>query len=252
MSNVTSHTAPLSGLSANTLYNFRVKSKDAAGNQAVCSTAYAQAPHAAELNVVGDFTVEAWFKDEELGGYSHYPTSIVVKGDVASDRDIPFGIGIASNSLFVVEKGNNKFAYMYYDLARNRVSANSWHHVAATVKGSTKQVTLYLDGVQVQQGTFSVITSVGNNQPVSIGRNGGPSGSGNWKGKVDDVRIWNRVRTAQEIAANYRTQFTSAQSGLVANWRADEGAGTTAVDFGGTAQNASLQSGATWSSDVHP
>ena len=178
--------------------------------------------------------------------------SIVIKGDLARDREVPVGIGIAANALFIVEKANDNVAYTYYDLNRHRVSANAWHLVAATVKSWTRRVTVYVDGVQVLQSTLSRSTSIGNADPVSIGRNGGPTGHAHFTGKIDDVRIWNKVRTPEEIAANYRNQFTSAQPGLVANWKADEGAGSVATDSAGTAQNAVLKGGATWSSDVHP
>jgi len=267
---VLEHSVTLTGLAPNTTYHVRVKSRDAVGNlatqegftfktvQALRSlqfngtTAYAEAPNASELNVTGDWTAEAWFKDESPYGYFHLPSTILIKGDVARDTEIPFGLGIAAGALFVVEKANNQVAYTYYDLRRHGVSANAWHHVAATVKASTRRVTVYLDGVKVLEATLSRGTSVGNTDPVTIGRNGGPTGHAFWRGKIDDVRIWNRVRAPEEIAANYRSQFTTPQTGLVANWKADDGTGTTAVDSAGAAQNAVLKGSAAWSTDVHP
>ncbi len=267
---VTSHTVTISSLTPNKLYHFQVKSRDANKNLASSTdqtfstlplprslelngtTAYAQAPNAAELNVVGDWTVETWFKDENPKGYYHGPVGIIVKGDVVTDREIPFAIGIAYNQLFLAEKANNQFSYMYYDLVANHVSANSWHHLAVTIKVSTRQATLFLDGVQVLQGTLTSVTTVGNSKPVTIGRNGASTGYGNFLGNLDDVRIWNVVRTASQIGASYRTELTTAQSGLVANWRFNEGTGTTAADTGSSPQTATLYGGAGWSSDVHP
>jgi hypothetical protein len=141
---------------------------------------------------------------------------------------------------------------VYYDLTRHHVTANSWHHLAISVKGSTRQATVYLDGVQVLQGTLASVTGVGNSKPISIGRNGGPTGYANFQGRLDDVRIWNTVRTPAQISANYHAELSGAQAGLVANWKFNEGSGTSAADTGGTAQNATLSGGATWSSDVHP
>ncbi|MGH2491036.1 MAG: DUF1735 and LamG domain-containing protein, partial [Candidatus Limnocylindria bacterium] len=71
-------------------------------------------------------------------------------------------------------------------------------------------------------------------------------------GKLDDIRIWNVTRTAAQIAASYQTELSSAPAGLVANWKFDEGAGTTAADSAGASQNATLFGGAAWSSDIHP
>jgi hypothetical protein len=233
-------------------------------------SAYAEAPNSAELAVVGNWTVEAWFKDEttgsngnfggnwsgtqQQGSYNHAPTTILSKGDLATDKEVPLAIGITANSLYIAQKSNGAIAYMYYDLAAHRVSANSWHHVAVTMKASTRQATVYLDGVQVMQGSLTAVTTVGNSKPVSIGRNGGPSGAAYWRGKLDDVRVWSSTRTAAQISANFRTQLADGQQpGLIANWRFDEGSGTTAADMAGaSAQNATLSGGATWSTDVHP
>jgi hypothetical protein len=119
------------------------------------------------------------------------------------------------------------------------------------MKGATRQATIYLDGIQVMQGTLSRVTSVGNSRPVSIGRNGAPSGQGLWRGKLDDVRIWNVVRTGAQISANYSAELNGAQAGLVANWKFNEGTGTAAADSTTPAENATLNSGASFSTDVH-
>ncbi|HEY3062619.1 MAG TPA: DUF4082 domain-containing protein, partial [Chloroflexota bacterium] len=268
---VTAHVLALTGLSGGTTYHYRVKSRDATGNLATSgdfsfttltvnrslvlngTSAYAEAPNAAEVNVTNDWTIETWFKDESPNGYYHYPQTIIAKGDTAQNTEVPFNIGITFNALYLAEKSGNQLAYMYYDLAAHRVSANSWHHVAVTMKGSTRQATIYLDSILVMQGTLSRVSTVGNSAPVSIGRNGAPTSQAFWRGKLDDVRIWNTVRTGAQISANYRSQLNGAQTGLVANWKFDEGSGTFAIDSTTTPQNAVMNGGATWSStDIHP
>src|SRR5207248_8774223 len=47
------------------------------------TTTYAEAPHAAELSGVGDWTIEAWFKDENPT-YNHPRARILTKGDISS------------------------------------------------------------------------------------------------------------------------------------------------------------------------
>src|SRR5205823_1154465 len=44
-------------------------------------TAFAEAAGAPGLNLTGDWTVEAWFKDTDRDGYAHDYRSIVYKGD---------------------------------------------------------------------------------------------------------------------------------------------------------------------------
>jgi hypothetical protein len=63
---------------------------------------------------------------------------------------------------------------------------------------------------------------------VSIGS--GQITDDGFTGKMDEVRIWNVARTAQEIADNYRMILHGDERGLVAYYHFDEGAGTTAAD----------------------
>ncbi|MDX1389899.1 MAG: hypothetical protein R3344_11955, partial [Acidobacteriota bacterium] len=53
-------------------------------------------------------------------------------------------------------------------------------------------------------------------------------------GVIDEVRVWNRARTAAEIAMDYDTVIAdpAAAVGLVGYWRFDEGAGRIATDLG--------------------
>lgn len=265
----TTHTVVLAGLRPNTLYHFRVKTGNPSGTVAVStdytfttlsvpysidfggSSGYAEAPNASQYSGIGNWTVEAWFKDESPFGYNHLPTFIISKGDLVEDRELPFAVGITFNALFVVEKTHGVPYYVYYDLEKHNVSPKSWHYVAVTLTSATQQVTVYLDGVKVVQGTFRDTTDVGNSKPVDIGRNGEPVGYAYWNGKIDDVRIWNVTRTASEIASS-RRQLTGSQAGLVANWILDDGSGSTVADSASPAHAASLHGGYAWSTDVHP
>ena len=49
-------------------------------------------------------------------------------------------------------------------------------------------------------------------------------------GRIDEVRIWNYPRTADEIRAPWNRSLTGSEAGLVAYWRVDEGAGQVAHD----------------------
>src|SRR4030095_14167512 len=131
------------------------------------------------------------------------------------------------------------------------LSTNTWHHVAATLVASTRALTIYIDGVQVATSTVDAFSSAGNTGVIDIGHN--PTDGNFWRGKIDDVRIWNVARTGAQISANFRTELTGNPSGLVGYWRFNEGSGSTAADTGGaSAQDATLFSGASWSTTDVP
>jgi hypothetical protein len=210
--------------------------------------AYAEAPNAAELNPQGDWTIEAWFKDQNSAGYNHDRARILTKGDPYVEANVPYALSIASNELGVILRTNGQYVVLTYDLAANGVSANAWHHTAATFQAASRALTLYIDGRLAVQG-ISPVGPQGNGDSVTIGGDGAGNGI-NWTGELDDVRLWNVARTATQIQSSYRNELAGAQSGLVGNWKFDEGTGQTAADSGGTPQNATLHS-VTWSADTH-
>src|SRR3954451_12123927 len=62
------------------------------------TTAYAEAPHAAELSAP-NWTFELWLKDDNAT-YSHPRTRILTKGDIAAN-EVPYFASVTSNVLTV-------------------------------------------------------------------------------------------------------------------------------------------------------
>ncbi len=76
-----------------------------------------------------------------------------------------------------------------------------WYHVAVTNVGSS--TTLYLDGIAVANGTFTINTSA--NTSFYMGRIPGTLGdTRRLDGQVDEVSVYNHALTADEIRAIYR------------------------------------------------
>jgi glucose/arabinose dehydrogenase/PKD repeat protein/endonuclease YncB( thermonuclease family) len=198
------------------------------------------------LNVVGDWTLEAWFKDENSAGYNHDFAYIAMKGDSNQSGEAPYLMGVGWNNLFAGERAGFQTSMIAYDVSG--LSRNTWHHAAAVYTAGSNTLTLYVDGNQVAQGQLTNRTTVGNGLALQIGRNGT---TGNyWTGKLDDVRVWNVARSGQQIHDNFAQQYIGAPTGLLGNWRFDEGSGTTANDMAGIATG-TLMGGATWSTDTH-
>lgn len=74
-----------------------------------------------------------------------------------------------------------------------------------------------------------------------------------WRGKLDDVRVWNIARVGADISSTFRNELTGTAPGLVGNWRFNEGSGATAADSSvPPSADATLSGGASFSTDVHP
>jgi hypothetical protein len=100
-------------------------------------------------------------------------------------------------------------------------AVGSWHHYAATYDGSTAR--LYEDGQQVASGAYTDPVAE-NATPLYIGRYNG--GGYTLNGAADDVRLYNRALSADEVTALYsRSQaslnLAQGKSGLVGQWPLD-------------------------------
>ncbi|MFA5772563.1 MAG: PKD domain-containing protein [Thermoplasmata archaeon] len=117
------------------------------------------------------------------------------------------------------------------------IPSNTWLHVVAIVRGPI-DMSLYINGEDVggnYSGSGGDITHA--TSPARIGKHG----SGYFKGKIDEVRIYNCALSASEISAKY-----ARYSGLVAYWSFDEGTGTAASDSSGNGNTGMVYGGAAW------
>ncbi|WP_421753260.1 LamG-like jellyroll fold domain-containing protein [Croceimicrobium sp.] len=103
--------------------------------------------------------------------------------------------------------------------AANTLSLNTWQHVAGTYDGS--MIRLYVNGIQVDSASMSMSFSSGL-QNLTVG-NWSNTPDRAFMGSIDEVRVWNIVRTKGEIAANMNAEFCTAPAGLVAYYQLNEG-----------------------------
>jgi hypothetical protein len=109
------------------------------------------------------------------------------------------------------------------------LSNDLWQHVAATFDHGT--VKLYLNGV-LDRTVTGVLTPYVGTQAIAFGREGAYPG-GTISADLDEIRIWNVVRSAANIADHDTARLRGNEHGLVGYWRFDEGAGQVARDATG-------------------
>jgi len=215
------------------------------------TTSYAEVQSAPDLNITSDWTVEAWFKDEDPNGFNHDYRQILMKGDRAASAEVPYYVLVGENHLIAGVRTGGQDYPISWDLVYQGLDPNAWHHVAITFTASLDVINLWLDGNHIAYLIVPAHTTSGNALPLDIGRNGPTTGK-YWLGKIDDVRIWNIARAGADITRDFRTQLSGPRPNLVANWHFDESGGATAGDSSGNHHNATLNGGAGFSPDVHP
>ncbi|MES2774427.1 MAG: LamG-like jellyroll fold domain-containing protein [Bacteroidota bacterium] len=191
------------------------------------SLQYITVPHSSSINLGASFTMEAMVM------YAGASVTIVDKGDY----DFLWSLNANDNGS---KMGffNPSTGWVY---STGTVRQGVTTHVA--VVGSGGSVTFYIDGVASGGG---VAASRQDNQPMNIGRQQPTACQCNhFNGNMDELRIWNVVRTPAQIQAGMYTTVPSNSAGLVAYYKFDEASGNTAVDATANANNGTLVNGPT-------
>ncbi|MBK7966137.1 MAG: T9SS type A sorting domain-containing protein [Bacteroidetes bacterium] len=154
-----------------------------------------------------DFTIEAWIK----------PNGNAFSRVVYAQQN---STNFASISLNI-----SNFVYFYVSNVVGVVSASSlpfgvWSHVACTWDASSSSVEIYINGV-LQSSSAGGSSSTGNDNVMTIGSR--TNGAQYFMGELDELRIWDRIRTSCEISAAMNSEFTVSQANLVAYYNFNQG-----------------------------
>lgn len=120
-----------------------------------------------------------------------------------------------------------------FDSTEHRLSV-SWENGSGGVK-------VYIDGIEEFSATgLASGNQIDPNGTLAFGQEqdsmgGGFNSNQIFSGAIDDIRIFNDVRTASEIAANHDSQIAdpTSEAGLVSNWQFDGESGSTITDLAG-------------------
>lgn len=115
---------------------------------------------------------------------------------------------------------------------------SQWVHVGVMYDGQT--VNLYANGQWVASSTKQAETCMGE---MLIGAPKSPQNPLNfWNGLIDDVRIYDRVISVEEVQVLMHTRPTMDDPALVGYWSFDEGQGQTAADWSAYSNHGTLGS----------
>ncbi|MDB6026395.1 MAG: regulatory domain of in-like proprotein convertase [Verrucomicrobiales bacterium] len=203
---------------------------------------------------VNSFTMEVWVKPakgrtntaESNSGFSGTANqSYAIFPELGSDSygasHSAAGISVGTNGVSVVE---HSAGYMPTLLVYN-IPITNWTHIAVVY--SNRQPSLYINGAFIKTGLMSGLTVV----HPSAWLCDSIFGYGPFQGQIDELRIWNTVRTPSQIATNRNSPLMGTEANLIAYFKLNEGIGTITFNSSGNTA-ASLTSGVAWVSSTAP
>ena len=159
--------------------------------------ALAQYGKVASMNLSGDATLAVWVKTDSA---VEPRTNRLIFGDT--------GLGIERN----LNLRMDGYGYLRFEWADGKANASllapagllngSWKHVVVVANSRARQASLYVDGVSVAEMTMPLPISVAPTKE----RLTGWFYNGYFQGDLDDVRLYSRALSAQEVRQLYRSQ----------------------------------------------
>ncbi|MEK7680155.1 MAG: LamG-like jellyroll fold domain-containing protein, partial [Deltaproteobacteria bacterium] len=201
---------------------------------------FIEVPHTDDLHLSKSptgGTISAWYKEE---GSSDTFSAIVAKGSDGADRPKnEYYLGVfdstlteQSNPLEWNRTGNswnNILSQVYTEgigvinLAQARkdtlnIPKQQWHHAVMT--WNYQQLSVYIDGKKLQTTTLNEPLHIPDNTPLTIGAfltptsRLGLSTTRRFNGSIDEVRLYNRTVSPQEVSLLYQ-QYSGNAKGIV-------------------------------------
>ena len=165
------------------------------------STSYLNCGNDPSLNITDAITIEAWVKANSFNIWN----LIVQRGGLTTDKGYYLSIN-NGNLKAVVNDGTNKIYTNSVSL-----SLDTWYHIAFVADlVDTDEELLYVNGIGNTPVNISAVGDIGNSLNTYISS----AISGNFfNGTIDEVRIYNRALSAEEINQSY--QLSTNQSTYV-------------------------------------
>lgn len=189
-----------------------------------------------------NLTLEAMVKmSATQGNYS----GIITKATTSTFEGIQF---VVVNNKIALEFGNGTMLGVGNGLiGTTTLNDNNWHHVACVVDRANSNIKLYVDGVVEVNVTNAFIgtANITTTTPLFIGKE--RNSIDYLESSIDEVRIWNITRSADDISRSKNCELQGSETGLIAYYKFNQGFAsvdnatvTTLTDATSNANNGTL------------
>ena len=189
-------------------------------------------PHQSQLNLLGDFSASIWYNINSIPTTNNGHTFLTKRDDngICCSPNVPYGLAITyqvsqaplnyKNPICAFANNGN----FNFSTSSTTITSNIWQHIVYTYSNNILKI--YLNNEIIHSQAFSNSLRAGNSADLLIGSVNREIGAEWMNGKLDDIGIWNRALTQQEITNLYNASLPQTAclpanvptSGLVGYW----------------------------------
>ncbi len=194
------------------------------------------------LNQRSEWTLSLWFTAEDLSG-----TTLYSEGDPTTSA---FNLSLTADGQLQVESRNSlgNDPWTRFTTTNAPVQTNRWHQLILTYEGGNDEggtLHVTLGGHTEKTDGFPRVNFDGIGQAV-MGAECGAVPAAFFRGKLDEVRLWDRALSADQVSHDLGEPPPAIADGLLARYDFDEGQGTILHSLAGD-NNGTLFGDIRWS-----
>ncbi len=149
-------------------------------------------------------TIEFWIRPEDLS-----VSDMRIMGNLTGTSSPAFGLGFSNGKIKV-------WGQQWWEITSSALPKDQWTHIAIAYDGN--KITGYFNGEpQLTRSTSTNFTQIG------LGGKFLNQWGKNFKGKIDEFRIWKRTLSEDEIKHYRDCALTGKEAGLAAYWNFNQG-----------------------------
>ena len=193
-------------------------------------------PATASLNASSGLTLEAWINPVAWGDEDNGDGRLLDKGyyRLFLNRD---GSNIYPDSTLCIlikhEDGTlSKASAMAHD-----IQMDLWQHVAVTYDGGSSDLHVYINGHDRTQIHTAPSGPIKDNSDKELIIGNAPNFNKAFQGRLDEIRIWDRAESAENILTRMDQYLGGNELGLTAYWSMNEAYGSYILDASSNANH---------------
>ena len=188
------------------------------------------------LDLTGGYTLEGWFKHPGSNGVA----TLFAAVDPEDDSD--------QVRLVLLDDGRLQFTHLAGQItSAERYDVEFWYHFAPTHDADTGGMALYVDGELIGTATGASLDAL---SAYVLARQAPEVDAQHYTGWLDEIRVWDRSRSLEQINAVKLQVLQGNETGMIAYWKLNEGDGFLLTDATGSDHTGEIVDPVQWTDDI--